>query len=146
MVCTHFVTRLSATLGANFTALHCSTTSGLAAASAAAAASTKTARAARATQARRSIRSRLQFRAFVAVSAVSIELSIASSAARFRHRARTSLHGPIRRNRLIQIFILLFEVHEIGDVQERVAFQSDIDKGRLHAWQHAGHSALIYRA
>ena len=60
--------------------------------------------------------------------------------------ASAVLHRAIRRDGLIQIFVLLFEVHEIGDVEERVAFQSDIDKGRLHAGQHARYTALVNRS
>jgi hypothetical protein len=32
---------------------------------------------------------------------------------------------------------------EVGDVQEGVAIESDIDKGRLHAWQHACDTTFV---
>src|SRR5579862_3367462 len=60
--------------------------------------------------------------------------------------ARTRLCRTIRRNGFVQVFILLFEIHEIGNVQEGVAFESNVDKCRLHARQHACHSAFIDRA
>jgi len=55
-------------------------------------------------------------------------------------------HRTIGRDRFIQVFILLFQIHEIGDVQKGVAFQSNVHKGRLHAWQHARDPAFINRA
>src|SRR5262249_17795808 len=33
-------------------------------------------------------------------------------------------------NRLIQVFVLMLEIHKVGNVEESVAFQSDVDKGR----------------
>src|ERR1700674_2353011 len=66
---------------------------------------------------------------------------------RFQPGARAHLsRRTIRRDRFIQVFVLLFEIHEVGDVQKRVAFQPNVHKGRLHAWQHARYSALINRA
>jgi hypothetical protein len=70
---------------------------------------------------------------------------IAIPASRLRVSPHT-LRWLVRRNRLIQIFILLFKIHEIGDVEKRVAFQPDIHKSRLHAWQHARHTAFINRS
>src|SRR5258706_14637279 len=65
----------------------------------------------------------------------------------FQTEARSRLrHRTIRRDRFIQVLVLLFQIHEVGDVQKRVAFQSDIHKGRLHAWQHARYPALVNRA
>jgi len=39
------------------------------------------------------------------------------------------------------VFFVVFE--EIGDVQEGVAIQADVDKSRLHARQHPRHPALV---
>ena len=33
---------------------------------------------------------------------------------------------------------------KVADIQESVAIETDIDKGRLHAGKHAGHSAFVY--
>jgi hypothetical protein len=38
---------------------------------------------------------------------------------------------------------LLDTFKEVGDVQEGVAIEPDIDKGRLHAWQHACDTPLV---
>jgi hypothetical protein len=32
---------------------------------------------------------------------------------------------------------------EVGDIQEGVTIEPDIDKGRLHAWQHACDTPLV---
>src|SRR6267378_5412232 len=40
-------------------------------------------------------------------------------------------------------FELSFFIKEIGDVKERVAFQTDIDKGGLHARQDAHYATLV---
>ncbi len=61
-------------------------------------------------------------------------------------RGRAVRHRTIGRDCFIQVLVLLFQIHEIGNVQKGVAFQPNIDKGRLHAWQHARYSALINRA
>jgi hypothetical protein len=61
--------------------------------------------------------------------------------------ARTRIVSrTIGRDGFIQVFILLLQIHEVRDVQERVAFQPDVNKGRLHAWQHARYPAFINRA
>ena len=55
-------------------------------------------------------------------------------------------YRTIGRNGFIQVLILLLQIHEIGDVEKRVALQSNVNKGRLHAWQHAGYTAFINRS
>src|SRR5262245_1015860 len=65
---------------------------------------------------------------------------------RFCAHLRLSLlggHRSVRWNHVGQIFIVLLEVHEIGNVEERVALQPDIDEGRLHAGQHARHPPFV---
>jgi hypothetical protein len=49
-------------------------------------------------------------------------------------------HGPVVLGHAIEVFVL-FE--KIGDVQERIALQAQVDEGRLHAWQHARHASLV---
>ncbi len=41
---------------------------------------------------------------------------------------------------------LIFELKEVGYIQERVALQTDVDECRLHAGQHAGDAAVINRS
>ncbi len=41
------------------------------------------------------------------------------------------------------VLVLVLEFQKVGDVEERIAFESDIDKCRLHAGQHAGHASFI---
>ena len=123
-------------------------TPNLSAASATAAASAKVTRTARGA-ARRFPGSR--FRLFplapCAAGFGKLSVTVHGFGTRFQTVARTRLrHRTIRRDRFIQVFVLLFQIHEIGDVQEGVAFQPDVHKGRLHAGQHARHSALINRA
>jgi hypothetical protein len=38
---------------------------------------------------------------------------------------------------------MLFQLHEVGNVEEGVALQADVDESRLHAWKHAGYAAFI---
>ena len=117
--------------------------------SASAAASAKIAGCARASDATRRLR-RSRFRLFLARHASGIgelHFAIEGWTTRFQTVARTRLgHRTIRRDGFIQILVLLFQIHEIGDVKEGVAFQPNVDEGGLHAWQHACYSALINRA
>src|SRR4051812_35622399 len=48
------------------------------------------------------------------------------------------LNRTTRRNYVSQIVVMLFQFHKIGDVEEGVALQPDVDECRLHAGQHAG--------
>jgi hypothetical protein len=34
-------------------------------------------------------------------------------------------------------------VEKVGNIEERVAFQAQVDEGRLHAWQHARYAAFM---
>ena len=34
-------------------------------------------------------------------------------------------------------------VHDVGDVEEAVALEAEVDEGRLHAGQHLGHPAFV---
>ena len=43
-------------------------------------------------------------------------------------------------------FVLIFQFHEIRDVEEGIALQAYVHKSGLHAWQHAGYTAFIDRA
>jgi hypothetical protein len=38
---------------------------------------------------------------------------------------------------------MLFQLHEVGNVEEGVAFQADVDESRLHAWKNAGYAAFV---
>ena len=59
-------------------------------------------------------------------------------------RLRTHIpHSSTRRNYVGQIVVVLLQVHEIGDIEESIALQADVDKRRLHAGQHAGNTALV---
>ncbi len=42
-------------------------------------------------------------------------------------------------------FFLIFEFEEVGDIEECVALEADVDKCRLHAGQNAGYAAVIDR-
>ena len=42
-----------------------------------------------------------------------------------------------------QIVVVLFQFHEVGNVEEGVALQADVDKGRLHAGKDAGYAAFV---
>ena len=41
------------------------------------------------------------------------------------------------------VFVFVLEFQEVGDIEERVAFQSNIDKCRLHARKHAGYATFV---
>jgi len=41
------------------------------------------------------------------------------------------------------ILVVLFQLHKVGDVEEGVAFEADIDEGRLHAGQDAGYATFV---
>jgi hypothetical protein len=41
---------------------------------------------------------------------------------------------------VVQLFDLF---HEVADVQEGVAIEANLHKGRLHAWQHARYFAFV---
>ena len=43
---------------------------------------------------------------------------------------------------LVGVF-LIFKLDKVGHVKKRVAFETDIDKCRLHAGEHAGYAAVI---
>jgi hypothetical protein len=38
---------------------------------------------------------------------------------------------------------VLFQFHEVGNVEKGIAFQADVDESRLHAWKHAGYAAFV---
>jgi hypothetical protein len=46
-------------------------------------------------------------------------------------------------DRLVQVLVLLLQIHKVGNVQEGVAFESNIDECRLHARQHARYTAFV---
>jgi len=43
---------------------------------------------------------------------------------------------------LVRLF-LVFELDEVGDVEEGIAFQAEVDKSRLHARQNARHAPVV---
>ncbi len=47
--------------------------------------------------------------------------------------------------RLLELvcLFLVFELQKVGYIEERVAFQANVDKCRLHAWKDAGDTAVI---
>jgi hypothetical protein len=63
-------------------------------------------------------------------------------------RRRGGLAGAVERQDLVlhtadDLVVLLVIFEEIRNVQERVAFQADIDERRLHSRQDAGHSSFV---
>ena len=40
-------------------------------------------------------------------------------------------------------FVLILQLHEVGDVEEGIAFQANIHECRLHAGQHPGYAAFV---
>ena len=48
------------------------------------------------------------------------------------------LHAAASRDGIRQIVVVLFQIHEVGDVEKRITLQSDVDECRLHAGKHAG--------
>ena len=66
-------------------------------------------------------------------------------------RGSFRLHGlgPVIRhaapggNHVGHILIVLFQLHKVGNVEEGIALQADVDKCRLHAGQHAGNAPFI---
>jgi len=69
------------------------------------------------------------------------------------HRGRGSLgpswlltqvrHAAGRRDDVGQIVVVLFQLHEVGDVEEGVALQADVDEGRLHAGKDASDATFV---
>ena len=58
-----------------------------------------------------------------------------------RHALFEPQHLLLHVTHHLVVLFVVFE--EIGDVQERVALQADVDKGRLHARQHARNPAFM---
>ena len=61
---------------------------------------------------------------------------------RFRSGRGVIRHAASSWN-LVQVFILIFQLHEVGDVKERVALQANIDECRLHSGENAGDASFI---
>jgi hypothetical protein len=40
-------------------------------------------------------------------------------------------------------FIFVLQLHEVGNIEERIALQANIHECGLHAWQNAGYAAFI---
>ena len=53
------------------------------------------------------------------------------------------LNSPIRRHNIGDILVVLFQLHKVGNVEEGVAFQPDVNKGRLHARKDSGYAAFV---
>ncbi|PYX40763.1 MAG: hypothetical protein DMG81_05225 [Acidobacteria bacterium] len=53
---------------------------------------------------------------------------------------------PVRGDDVGEILVLFFQIHEIGNVQEGVAFQANVDEGGLHPGKHAGDAPFVDRA
>src|ERR1700734_2793167 len=49
----------------------------------------------------------------------------------------------IRRHHVGQILVVLFQLHKVGNVEEGIALQADVNEGRLHSRKNAGDAALI---
>ena len=43
----------------------------------------------------------------------------------------------------VEILVLVFEVHEIGNVEEGIAFQANVHESGLHAGEHAGDASFV---
>src|SRR5260221_5695869 len=146
--CAHFATRFASNVAAICARAASAPVSGFSATTATATTSTEVARSNRGVA--RHVR-RGRFRGFALARYASgfgkLPFTMNRRPTCFQTEARSRLrHRTIRRDRFIQVLVLLFQIHEVGDVQKRVAFQSDIHKGRLHAWQHARYPALVNRA
>jgi len=80
--------------------------------------------------------------AFFAASTVAVNsLRRAGSALRMPYLARC-LAGRRSLLQLVGLF-LVFELDEVGDVQERIALQAKVDKCRLHARQNPCHASVV---
>jgi hypothetical protein len=53
------------------------------------------------------------------------------------------LHAAIRRHDVGHILVVLFQLHKVGNIEEGVAFQANVNKGRLHAGQYAGYAPFV---
>ena len=55
------------------------------------------------------------------------------------------VHGRARRGNLSEllVFFVACQFQKVGDVEEGIALQADVDESRLHAGQHAGHAAFV---
>jgi hypothetical protein len=53
------------------------------------------------------------------------------------------LHSTIRWHNVGQILVVLFQLHKVGNIEEGVALQADVDEGRLHSGKHPGYAALV---
>ena len=51
------------------------------------------------------------------------------------------LHRPVGGN-LVEVLGIL-QLHEVGDVKERVAFQANVNKSRLHSGKNAGYASFV---
>src|ERR1019366_6260215 len=52
-------------------------------------------------------------------------------------------HVAVGRDYVGQIVVVLFQLHEVGNVEEGIALQADVDEGRLHAREHPGYAAFV---
>ena len=54
------------------------------------------------------------------------------------------MHGRLGDFFVGDVLVEIFDTfEEVGDVEESVAIETDIHKGRLHAGQHARHTPLV---
>ena len=53
------------------------------------------------------------------------------------------LYAAVRRHDVSQIVVVLFQLHKVGDIEEGIALQADVDEGRLHAREHPGYAAFV---
>ncbi len=51
--------------------------------------------------------------------------------------------SAICRHNVGHILIVLFQLHKVGNVEEGIALQANVNEGRLHARQHAGYAAFV---
>ena len=80
----------------------------------------------------------------VAVTVAFGPLRALAAGRKFPFRAFQSQHLGFDRAHHGVVFLSVFE--EIRDIEERIAVQSNIDKGRLHSRQDAGNTSLMNAA
>src|SRR5438105_3133118 len=56
------------------------------------------------------------------------------------------LHPAVDWDYVGNVLIVLLQLHEVGNVQEGIALQADVNKSRLHSGEDASYASLIDRS
>jgi hypothetical protein len=92
---------------------------------------------------------RLGLRVFVFLFAFGFAVRFLRRSFHFGHRRRLHLRtlllrlSRLRHRHILKFFLLVLFLEEIGHVKERVALQSNVHKGRLHAGKHARNAPFV---